>query len=170
MLGSNSNRPEMWIMRNNMGGDGNGYPNVPRRSGEARLYSVPRWEELVADPNKAGVLDVRTARIVAAKALGVFAASLYRLFEVADESDSNRGQDGTSSWRDGRSNDSRALPGLDDVASVEEVAGVIGKPRSWIIRNAARLPFVTRVSRKHYVCSRIALRRWLASRPRTLKR
>ena len=64
---------------------------------------------------------------------------------------------------------SRTLPELDDVASVEEVAGILGKPRRWIIQNAASLPFVTRVSRKHYVCSRIVLRRWLASRPRALE-
>jgi hypothetical protein len=38
-------------------------------------------------------------------------------------------------------------------------------PRRWIIRKARRLPFVIRLSRKKYVCSRIALQRWLASRP-----
>ena len=72
-------------MRNTLGGDGNGFPRVSRRPGEEGLHTVPRWEDLVADPSKAGVLDAHTARIVAAKALGVFAASLYRLFEAADE-------------------------------------------------------------------------------------
>ncbi|MGH7840035.1 MAG: hypothetical protein ACREQT_00750 [Candidatus Binataceae bacterium] len=156
-------------MRNNMGGNGDGFPRVPRRPGEAGLFTVPRWEELVADPSRAGVLDARTARIVAAKALGVFAASLYRLFEAADDDDSASAPRGAPAWRDGPASGSRTLPGLDDVATVEEVAGIIDKPRRWIIRNAANLPFVTRVSRKHYVCSRIALRRWLATRPRTLK-
>jgi len=157
-------------MRNTMGVDGDGSPRVPRRSGEAGLYTVPRWEELVADPSRAGVLDTRTARFVAAKALGVFAASLYRLFEAEGESDSGGAKDGPPAWRDGPASGSRTLPGLDDVATVEEVAGIIGKPRRWIVLNAASLPFVTRVSRKHYVCSRIALRRWLATRPRSLKR
>ncbi len=154
-------------MRNPTGGDR--FPHVPRSSGEAGLYTVPRWEELVADPSMAGVLDARTARIVAAKALGVFAASLYRLFEAADKSDSDGELGGTPAWRDGPASSSRNLPGLDDVASIEEVVEIIGKQRRWIIRNAANLPFVTRVSRKHYVCSRIALRRWLATRPRALK-
>ena len=60
------------------------FPVYRAEPGEEGLYAVPRWEDLVADPSKAGVLDARTARIVAAKALGVFAASLYRLFEAAE--------------------------------------------------------------------------------------
>jgi hypothetical protein len=56
---------------------------VPRRLGEAGLYAVPRWDELVADPSKAGVLDTRTAHIVATKALGIFVASFCRLLEPA---------------------------------------------------------------------------------------
>jgi predicted DNA-binding transcriptional regulator AlpA len=125
-------------------------------------------EELAADPSKAGVLDVRTARIVAAKALGVFAASLYRLFEAEDLSDADPGR--SSAWRDGHAGGARALPEVDDVLRVEEVAEILGKPRRWIIRNAADLPFVTRVTRKHYICSRSALQRWIASRPRPSRR
>lgn len=82
-------------MRSTLGGDGNGFPRVSRRPGEEGLHTVPRWEDLVADPSKAGVLDAHTARIVAAKALGVFAASLYRLFEATDESDSDGEPGGT---------------------------------------------------------------------------
>jgi hypothetical protein len=155
-------------MRNTTGDERDGAPSVPRRSGEAGLYTVPRLEELAADPRKAGVLDARTARIVAAKALGVFAASLYRLLEAEDPNDGNR--DGTPAWQDGPASGSRILPSLADVASVEEVAKIIGKPRRWIIRNAATLPFVMRVSRKHFVCSRIALRRWLSTRRRSMDR
>src|SRR5208282_2940853 len=99
-----------------------GLPRGPRGSGVAGLFSVPRWEELVADPSRAGVLDARTARIVAAKSLGVFAASLYRLFEAADENESAGDLDGTAARRDGSGGGSRLLPGLDDLASVEEVA------------------------------------------------
>jgi hypothetical protein len=156
-------------MRNTMGGDGNGSPRVSRRLGEAGLYTVPRWEDLVADPSKAGVLDARMARIVATKALGVFMASFCRLPEAVG--DSNLGDEAgpAATWRDTPAGSSRTLPELDDVASVEEVAGILGKPRRWIIQHSASLPFVTRVSRKHYVCSRIILRRWLASRPRGLK-
>jgi hypothetical protein len=156
-------------MRNTLGGDGNGFPRVSRRLGEEGLHTVPRWEDLVADPSKAGVLDPRTARIVATKALGVFMASFCRLLEAEGGGSLGDAASQTSGWRDGQASGSRTLPELDDVASVEEVAGLLGKPRRWIIQNAASLPFVTRVSRKHYVCSRIVLRRWLASRPRALK-
>jgi hypothetical protein len=121
-------RPEMRLMRNTMGGDGNRLPRVSRKLSDEGLYTVPRLEELAADPGKAGVLDVRTARIIAAKALGVFAASLFRLFEAVDESDSDNEPRGTMAGRDGPPGSSRTLPGLDDVASVEEVAGIIGKP------------------------------------------
>ena len=144
-------------------------PRGPQESGVAGLFVVPRLEELVADPSRAAVLDTRTARIVATQALGVFMASFCRLLEAggADNLGDEAGQ--VAGWRDRPSNSSRVLPELDDVVSVEEVAGILGKPRRWIIRNAARLPFVTRVSRKHYICSRLALRRWLGTRPRSLK-
>jgi hypothetical protein len=152
-------------MRKPRGNDSS--PPGPRGSGEAGLYTVPRLEELAADPSKAGVLDARTARIIAAKALAVFATSLYRLFE-AETDDGDLG--GPPAWRDGPANVSRTSPEFDDVTTVKEIARVIGKERRWITRNAANLPFVIRILRKNYVCSRIAFRRWLASRPRSLKR
>ena len=50
---------------------GNGSsPHGPRGSGVAGLFVVPRLEELVADPSRAGVLDTRTARIVATQGTG----------------------------------------------------------------------------------------------------
>ncbi len=94
---------------------------------------------------------------------------IWWLTLARDKSDSDSEPGGTPAWRDRSASSSRTLPGLDDVASIEEVVEIIGKERRWIIRNAADLPFVTRISRKHYVCSRIALRRWLATRPRALK-
>jgi len=155
-------------MRNHTGREGHGPPRVPRKSSEAGLYTVPRLEELAAEPGKAGVLDTRTARIIAGKALGIFAASLYRLFETADVDEA--GSAALPLGRDSLARGAGAGPGLDDVATVEEVAAIIGKPRRWIIRNAANLPFVIRVTRKHYICSKVALQRWIASRPRSLKR
>ncbi len=156
-------------MRNNMGGDGNGVPRVPRRSEEAALHSVPKWEELLANPSRAWVVDVRTAPMVAAKALGLFSAAIYCLIEAAGPTETDDNQNGPPASRNGPASGSRALPSLDDVVSVEEVVAILGKSRRWIVRNAASLPFVMRVSRKHFVCSRIALRRWLATRPHSLK-
>jgi hypothetical protein len=155
-------------MRNHTRGGEPDSSGVPRRSSEAGLYRVPGLEELAAEPGKAGVLDMRTARIIAGKALGIFAASLYRLFEMAEINGSDSAA--LPAGRDSLARGGAAAPGLDDVATVEEVAAIIDKPRRWIIRNVANLPFVIRVTRKHYICSKVALQRWIASRPRSLKR
>jgi hypothetical protein len=153
-------------MRNTTGDDG--FTRVPRRSGEAGLYGVPRWEELVADPSQAEVLDVRTARIVATKALTVFVACLYRSLEGGDGPGIEACR--MSLCSNGPANSSSPVPPLDDILSVEEVASILRKPRRWVIRHAARLPFVIRISRKHFICSKLALRRWLAARPGILRR
>ena len=155
-------------MRNHTGAEGASSPRVPRRSSEAGLHTVPRLEQLAVDPGKAGVLDMRTARIVAGKALGIFAAALYRLFEVTEVNEADLAESPQGPVISTRG--PGPAPGLDDVASLEEVAAIIGKSRRWIIRNAAALPFVTRLTRKHYICSKAALQRWIASRPRPSKR
>ncbi len=128
-----------------------GQLRVPRRSEETGLYEVPKWQELVDDPRKAGVLDARTARIVAAKTLGLFAATVCRLLDEPERAD------GTGK------------PDLDDIVPIEEIARIFGKERSAIIRMARDLPFVYRVSRKNYLCSKNAFAKWLASRSRTRK-
>ena len=94
-------------MRKPRGNDSS--PRGPRGSGVAGLFVVPRLEDLVADPGKAGVLDTRTARIVAGKALGIFAASLYRLFETAEVNEA--GSDGFATRRDGFAGGARARAG-----------------------------------------------------------
>jgi hypothetical protein len=109
-------------------------------------------EELVVDPGLARVLDGYTARIVATKALSVFATTLLCILEQDSESKSLRGGD------HGRAK----LPDLDDIISIEEVAVLIGKSRRWIIRNAKILPFVIRTSHKQYSCSKLLLRKWIA--------
>jgi len=52
-----------------------------------------------------------------------------------------------------------------DIMTVEEIAAALHVPREWIVRRARKLPFVRKLSRKKYACSRIRLRQWLASRP-----
>jgi len=46
----------------------------------------------------------------------------------------------------------------------DEAATVLRRPRRWIYRNAKRLPFVRRISRKTLLCSELGIRRWLATR------
>ncbi len=103
------------------------------------------------DPRKAGVLDARTARIVAAKTLGLLAATVCRLLDEPERAD------GTGK------------PDLDDIVPIEEIARIFGKERGAIIRMARDLPFVYRVSRKNYLCSKSAFTKWLTSRSRTRK-
>jgi hypothetical protein len=113
---------------------------------------VPGLEELAVDPGLARVLDGYTARVVATKALTVFATTLLSILER--EAD---GKSLTGSVK-GQAN----LPDLDDIISVEDVAVLIGKSRRWIIRNAKVLPFVLRTSHKQYSCSKLLLRKWIA--------
>src|SRR5581483_10942552 len=42
---------------------------VPRRSGGAGLFGVPRLEELVADPERVGVLDAHITRVLRMQAI-----------------------------------------------------------------------------------------------------
>jgi hypothetical protein len=137
---------------------GNGSsPRGPQESGVAGLFVVPRLEELAADPSRAGVLDTRTARIVATQALGIFMASFCRLLEAggADNLSDEAGQ--VAGWRDGPSNSSRILPELDDVVSVEEIAGILGKPPRWIISErlalAVRDPCISEALRLFQDCT-----------------
>ena len=51
----------------------------------------------------------------------------------------------------------------DDILSIGEIEQLIHRPRSWIMRNKKRLPFLHKISRKNYVGSERALRRWINS-------
>jgi hypothetical protein len=147
-------------MRNSTGGDG--FPRVPRRSGVAGLYAVPVLVELAVDPDT-GVPNERTARVLRSKELNASVPLFCRLpSSRAVDDEPNGAFEIEAPTADGHRT---LLPDLDDIATVEEVAAALHVPRRWIIRKARRLPFVIRLSRKKYVCSRTALRRWLASRP-----
>jgi hypothetical protein len=52
---------------------------------------------------------------------------------------------------------------LNDLITIEEVATVLHVRRQWLIRKVGKYPFVKRLSRKKYVCSRLRLIQWLAS-------
>jgi len=139
---------------------------TPHHPPEPRPYALLRWEELIADPSKVAELDANAARVVATRAFGVFAASLYRLVE---SDNSGEGHSHKLPASRGGQRVSRILAECEDVTTLEEIARLIGKDRRWITRNAANLPFVIRLSRKNFVCSRVAFTRWLATRPRSSK-
>lgn len=52
----------------------------------------------------------------------------------------------------------------DRMLTPDEAAVMLRRSRPWIYRNAHRLPFVKRISRKSLLCSEAGMKQWLASR------
>jgi hypothetical protein len=52
----------------------------------------------------------------------------------------------------------------DRMLTPDEAAVMLRRSRQWIYRNAHRLPFVKRLSRKSLLCSEAGMKQWLASR------
>jgi hypothetical protein len=151
-------------MRNATGGDGS--PRVPRRSGVVELTGVPKRRDGAADPSKTWVLDVRTAQVLSNTSLGEIVAAICRLVMTSDVADlgSSNG-DGTSQTA---ANSDQAWS-VDDIITVEDVAAALHMERARLGRNARRYPFIRRLSRKRWICSQSIMRRWLTSRPNSLR-
>jgi predicted DNA-binding transcriptional regulator AlpA len=104
---------------------------VPRRSGGAGLFEVPRLEELVADPEKVRVLDAHTTRVLSTQAivaLNVLCAHEMEL--LRDEAPKHRNTRRAE----------RLLP-------VEEAAQKFGVKADWLYRHHKELPFTVRCGR-----------------------
>ena len=52
----------------------------------------------------------------------------------------------------------------DQMLTVEEAAGMLRKGKRWIYRNAHKLPFVRRLSKRSMLVSKNSLERWLTTR------
>jgi hypothetical protein len=52
--------------------------------------------------------------------------------------------------------------GPDEWLDQKQAAEFQHRPTRWLFRNAPHLPFVRRLSRKHLVCSKRGMERWLA--------
>jgi hypothetical protein len=138
----NNYRPKRCCMRHAKGF------RVPRTSSAARL---------VVDPRKGGTLEERRTQTHASGSKNGSVAPVYRLL-VLDDSERPALPDSLSVANN--------IPfDLDDIITVEEVCIALHVRRQWIIRKARRLPFVKRLSRKKSICSKLLLRRWLASEP-----
>jgi hypothetical protein len=57
----------------------------------------------------------------------------------------------------------RAVEAADRTLDANQIATELGHTRRWVFRNAGKLPFVRRVSRKSLVGSEAGLRRWRES-------
>ncbi|SRR5579875_25764 len=102
---------------------------VPRRSGGAGLFEVPRLEELVADPDKVRVLDAHTTRVLRKQA--IIALNLLYDHELErDHADVNS-----------------AAARRDRLLGIEEAAAKLGVTPDWLYRHHKDLPFTVRHSR-----------------------
>ncbi len=116
-------------MRNTTGG--NGSPRVPRRSGVAGLYAVPRLEELVADPEKLGVLDTRTRRALTTTALTALNTLMFNELALAAEPAG-----------------SISVEKRDRLLDFKQAAEKLGRKVDWLYHNYKDLPFWVRVGRR----------------------
>jgi predicted DNA-binding transcriptional regulator AlpA len=116
-------------MRNTTGG--NGLPRVPRRSGVAGLYAVPRLEELVADPDKLGVLDPRTRRALTTTALTALNTLMFNELALAAEPSG-----------------SISLDRRDRLLDFKQAAEKLGVTADWLYHNYKDFPFWVRVGRR----------------------
>lgn len=112
-------------MRNTTGDDG--LPRVPRRSGEGRLFRVPRLEELADDPRVAGVLDAHTTDVLELTAITALTALRRRKLALAAE----RRQAGPRQ--------------PDRLIRSKEVAIRLGIGVDWVYRHKDELPFLVRL-------------------------
>jgi hypothetical protein len=128
---------------------------APRRSGGAGLLTVPMLVGLAVDSRKAGTPDEsgaqeRTSRLIPfVYHLPIDEDPEPRFVADTEVRGSIVGQEGPF--------------GLDDMISIEEAAAALHVRRQWLVRRARRYPFIRRLSRKKFVCSRIGLIRWLRS-------
>jgi predicted DNA-binding transcriptional regulator AlpA len=102
---------------------------VPRRSGGAGLFGVPRLEELVADPDKVRVLDAHTTRVLRKQAL----IALNLLYDLELERD--------------RIAPDRPAQERDRLLNVQEAATKLGVTIDWLYRHHKNLPFTVRHGR-----------------------
>ncbi len=132
-----------------------GGARVPGRSEVVRLRAVPVPMIVAVDSQESEMVH-QLETIGHTKAKGR-SSPVYRLLVF---------EDGASASRDELSSSEQELPfTARDIVRLEEVAAVLHVERAWLVRKARtrRYPFIRRLSRKKYCCSRILLRRWLAS-------
>ncbi len=107
---------------------GNGSsPRGPRGSGVAGLFVVPRLEELVADPSRAGVLDAHTARVLRTQA--ITALNVLNGHDL----------DITRAEIEGHGQQQR-----DRLLNIDQAAEKLGRKKDWLYRHHKELSFTVR--------------------------
>jgi hypothetical protein len=113
--------------------------------------TVPRLDEVAAEPGKAWRLDRQATRILTTAGISAVSALIIRFLEFAGEpAIRNHGATGSTGEK-------RWL-------TAEEAAEIIHESPRWFYRNASRLPFVRRVSRKRILICAPEMHRWIDAR------
>ncbi len=107
-----------------------GLPRGPRGSGVAGLFSVPRLEELVADPGQVRVLDMDTARVLKTQAIAAL--------NVLHGYDLDRARMVV---------EGHGLQRRDRLLNVEQASEKLGVKPDWLYRHHKDLPFTVRHGR-----------------------
>jgi hypothetical protein len=116
---------------------------------EQRIAAVPSLEDIARDPRCIAALGRAALSSLLVRSAVVQSALAAQLASV-------EACGGVSS---------AAAPDEDDrMLRVDEAAEMLRRKPQWIYRNAERLPFVKRISRKSLLCSKNGISRWLATR------
>ena len=106
--------------------------------------AIPSLDEIAHDPKRASGLS-KAALSGLLRRCAVAQSVLVAQLESADEPVAES-------------------PSQDEWIKVDEAAAILQHGRQWIYRNAKRLPFVKRISRKSLLCSRNGIAQWLERR------
>ena len=116
---------------------------------EQRLAAVPTLDDIARDPGCAGGLPARTLAALQSRAAVVLAALAAEALAAATEPGAQV-----------RPNKPASAGDHDRTLNADEIAAELGQTRRWVFRNARKLPFVRRISRKALAGSEAGLRRW----------
>lgn len=116
---------------------------------EQRLASVPSLDDIARDPGCAGGLPARTLAALQSRAAVVLAALAAEALAAATETGVQV-----------RASKPASAGDRDRTLNADEIATELGQTRRWVFRNARKLPFVRRISRKALAGSEVGLRRW----------
>jgi hypothetical protein len=116
---------------------------------EQRIAAVPSLDDIAREPRCLAALERNSLLTLLMRTAVVQSALTAQLASV-----------------DGRGADSReSAPDTDDqMLMVGEAAVMLRRKPQWIYRNAARLPFVKRITPRSLLCSKNGISRWLATR------
>jgi hypothetical protein len=107
----------------------------------------PSLDRIASDPSCAHELPHATVITLLRRVAVIQSALVAELEPPHEERATKRPAEPADEWLDEKS-----------------AAKLLHRPTRWLFRNASRLPFVSRISRKHLLVSRKGVERWLAAR------